>query len=314
MVAYLFIIKPAWNLLSGAWQLAQIKLPEAAGRTNFLVLGVGGGSHEGADLTDSMAVVSVKSDPPDVAVISIPRDLWVVSLRAKINSMYHYGEEKQPQGGGFLLAKSAVSEVVGQPIHYAVMIDFSGFEKIIDALGGIDVNVEQVFEDKQFPIAGREQDLCDGDPEYKCRFETVKFDTGIQHMDGKTALKFVRSRHAEGDEGSDFARSKRQEQVVKALRQKVISTEVLSNPTRLSKLYELVQLAVKTDITPDLYPATVKLGLKVYKSGLRTTVLSEPDLLYNPPLSPLFDHQWVLLPRNDDPKIIADYVDKFINP
>lgn len=295
------IFLPTFGFSKSAWRLIQIKLSQSNGRTNFLILGVGGGAHEGADLTDSMAVVSVQSNPPDVAIITLPRDLWITSLQAKINTMYHYGEQKQV-GGGFILTKSTVSEVLGIPIHFAVLIDFSGFEKVIDALKGVDVEVLKSFEDQKYPIAGRETDECE-----TCRYETIKFTVGRQSMDGKTALKFIRSRYSESDEGSDFARSQRQEQVIKAIREKI-----LKNPLKVIELQKLAKELVKTDASPDLYPAIIKLGLSVYKTPIRTTGISDPALIYNPPILSKYDSQWVLMPIGDDWSRISVYVKDFL--
>ena len=135
--------------------------------------------------------------------------------------------------------------------------------------------------------------------------ETIKFDVGKQIMDGSTALKFTRSRYSEGDEGSDFARSIRQEQVMKAIREKIIK-----NPLKIIDLQKLAKEIVKTDATPDLYPAIVKLGLSVYKSPIRTTGIS--TLIYNPPISFLYDSQWVLMPVGDDFSKIALYIKDFL--
>ena len=292
---------PAFGFTKSAWKLTQIKLPVSDNRTNFLVMGVGGGSHTGADLTDTMAVVSVRADTPDVAVITIPRDLWIQSLKAKINTMYYYGEEKQV-GGGFILAKSTVSEVLGIPIHFAALIDFLGFEKLIDVIGGVEINVLNSFEDKLYPIAGKENDTCES-----CRYKTIKFDAGYQSMSGSTALKFARSRNSESDEGSDFARSKRQEQVMKAVREKIIQ-----NPLKIIELQSLARKLTLSDISPDLIPAVIKLGLGVYKTPVRTTNIS--TLVYNPPISSQRDSQWVLIPIGDNWSRITSYVKDFLKP
>lgn len=292
-----YIFMPAFGFTKSAWKLTQVKLPVSENRTNFLILGVGGGTHEGADLTDSMAVVSVRADPPDVAVLSIPRDLWITSLKAKINTMYHYGEQKQV-GGGFILAKSTVSEAMGIPIHFAALIDFSGFEKVIDALGGVEVDVQNSFTDTNYPIAGKENDECES-----CRYETIKFEKGKVTMNGTMALKFTRSRYSEGEEGSDFARSKRQEQVMKAIRENIIK-----NPLKVIDLQKVAREITKTDISPDLIPAVVKLGLSVYKTPVRSTSIS--TLVYNP--SSLLDSQWVLMPIGDNFTKISSYVKDFL--
>ncbi|MFZ5845535.1 MAG: LCP family protein, partial [Patescibacteria group bacterium] len=192
------------------------------GRTNVLVLGIAGGTHEGADLTDTMMVLSLAKEPKKLVLISIPRDIWSDTLKDKINSAYHYGNEKKP-GGGMILAKAIVEDVVGIPIHYGLLIDFSGFKELIDLVGGVKVKVSRSFTDPNFPISGRENDPCQGDPKLACRYETVQFTAGEELMAGERALKYVRSRHAEGEEGSDFARSRRQQEVFVALKDKLVS-------------------------------------------------------------------------------------------
>ena len=94
---------------------------------------------------------------------------------------------------------------------------------MIDFIGGVEVNVENSFIDKEFPITGKENDLCNNDLEYKCRYKIISFTKGVSSMDGQTALNFVRSRHAEGSEGTDFAREKRQQKVIEAIKNKLIS-------------------------------------------------------------------------------------------
>ena len=281
-----FIVLISLLVLKPAWDLSQVRLNATAGRTNILLLGVGGGDHEGGDLTDAIGLVSISQTPPDLAIISIPRDVWIASLRTKINSVYHYGEEKQVGGGGFVLAKSAVSEVVGLPIHYAVLLDFSGFEKIVDYLGGVDVNVEKSFEDHEYPITGKENDPC-----ITCRYETIAFTFGRTHMDGATALKFVRSRHAEGDEGTDYARSKRQDLVVVAIREKI-----LKNPLKIWGLYQEITNYVKADIPTSLYPAFVKTGMSIYQTKPKSVQIT--DLLENPDIQERYDYQWVLVSKS----------------
>ena len=161
-------------------------------------------------------------------MISVPRDIWSDSLKDKVNSAYHYGEEKK-KGGGLTLSKAIVSDVVGLPIQYALVLDFSGFEKVINLVDGVEVNVPKSFTDPDYPIPGKENDECNNDPEYRCRYEALHFDAGVQVMDGARALKYVRSRHAEGDEGSDFARGKRQQEVILALKTKLMSKDIYLN-------------------------------------------------------------------------------------
>src|SRR3990167_5619174 len=201
------------------------KIATTAGRTDILIMGKAGEGHTAPDLTDTIIFVSVSHIDSSVILLSLPRDIWIPSLRAKLNSAYYWGNQKQEKGG-LILAKSSTEEIVGKPIHYGIIVDFSGFKRIIDVLGGIKVEVQTSFIDEKYPIAGRENDECDGDPDFKCRYESVKFDAGVQSMDGETALKFVRSRNAEGDEGTDLARSARQQKVIAATKDRVLKPDV----------------------------------------------------------------------------------------
>ncbi len=305
-----WIFRPLYINLSHINQSLNIQLQQSQDRTNFLLLGIGGGDHEGSDLTDTMILVSVNQTTGDVAMISVPRDIWVPSMRAKVNTAYHYGEEKQ-LGGGFVLAKSAVSEIVGLPVHYAALINFTNFEKFIDSIGGVDINVQTAFDDYEYPIPDRENDLCDGDVQTKCRFEHLHFDQGPQHMSGNLALKYVRSRHAVGDEGSDFARSRRQENLILAIKAKLVSKEILANPAKIKSIYTSLSQSFISDFSSDLYPALIKLGLKASKSKIRTLALTE-DLLSNPPISSKYDFQWVLIPKDGSFENLSSYGKNFL--
>lgn len=278
---------------------SNIVLPSHQGRTNFLLLGTAGGDHEGSDLTDSIIWVSVDHSGQDVLVFNVPRDLWVKSLQAKINTAFHFGFEKQATAGGILLAKSAVSEVLGQPVDYVAIINFAEFEKLIDALGGVDVEVERTFDDYKYPVVGRENDPCDA-----CRYDHLHFEAGRRHMNGALALKFARSRHAEGEEGSDFARSVRQQKIILAIKNKILG----------SKIYLLSQFTstIITDLPQDHYPAVVKLGINSLKAHVRTAGISD-NLVYNPPLSKLQNFQWILLPKDNNPNVIFEYVTTLLN-
>jgi LCP family protein required for cell wall assembly len=294
------------SLGRGIKDITQSTLPSHSGRTNFVFLGIGGGDHEGPDLTDTIIFISVKTDTGDTTLITLPRDVWVSSMRAKINTAYTYGILKEGTPGGLIMAKAAVNEIINQPVDFAFVVDFSTFTKAIDLLGGIDVNVERSFDDYKYPIPGKENDLCGGDPEVACRYEHLSFQSGLQHMDGVTALKYARSRYSENpDEGSDFARSKRQERVIAAVRTKLLSAEIIKKPQVYTDLYQLATTAVITDLKSENLTALVNLANKARKLPFRSFSLSAPDQFYNPPISAANDYQWVLLPKDDDPGIVS---------
>jgi len=275
-------------------------LKKTEDRTNILVLGIPGGSHEGADLTDTILILSFHHTNGLVSLVSLPRDIWSDTLKDKINSAYHYGEVKK-SGGGIVLAKAIIEDVVGLPIHYNIILDFSGFVRFVDAIGGIDVDASRAFIDTQYPISGKENDLCDGDKEYRCRYETVQFDKGLQHMDGARALIYVRSRHAEGDEGTDFARGKRQQEVVVAVKQKMKEKDLWLPPSRSIALLKTLEGLVKTDMKVSEMATLGKLFYGLKEGQIEH--VSIEGLLYAPPNS--WYGRYVLFPRESFEEIHA---------
>ena len=184
---------------------------------NILLTGHGGGGHSGGGLMDAIIVVSVNLTDKKAGLISIPRDLWFSGH--KINA--------DPS------LKDAVSGVTGLSIPNQISIDFASFIKMIDAIDGVDVDVKKVYTDNFYPVKGLENELCGFAPEkvadlhskysgfelekqFTCRYETINYTVGLNHMDGANALKYVRSRHGDGD----FGRSRRQFEVLKAILQK----------------------------------------------------------------------------------------------
>lgn len=213
---------------------------ESDDRINILLLGIGGENHNGGQLSDTNIVASIKPSTRQIALISIPRDLVVpiegVGWR-KINEVNAFGEQEQP-GTGPAKAVSVVEKILNISIPYYVRVDFQAFSDIVDTLGGITVNVERSFTDYTYPTR-----------DYK--YQTVSFTSGSTVMDGDRALKFVRSRHSGmNNEGSDFARSKRQQKVLAAIKDKIFSTDFLLNPKKISPLLSSLNQNVATNISP----------------------------------------------------------------
>lgn len=263
-------------------------------KTNFLILGAGQEAQRGNLLTDTMIFTSVGSSGS--ILVSLPRDLWYTPAQSKINAIYHYGEKENL---GFPQTKKAIQEILGQEVDYVLYFDFDVFRDLVDLVGGVEINVERAFDDDYYPIAGREDDLCDGDPEFKCRFESLHFEAGWQKMDGVRALKYVRSRRSEGDEGTDTARAWRQQKVIQALKQKILSWEFLSSIKKIQSLWQIYQQSVKTDMPQkDILPL-FKLILKSRAWETSHFVIDgwdkEDGLLYHPKIHS--SGQWVLLPK-----------------
>ncbi len=308
----------------------EITLKKNDDHVNILLLGISGGAHEGPNLTDSIIFGSLDQQNNKVTIVSVPRDLWIPDLNAKINIAYASGEAKR-KGGGLILAKAAASKVLGQPIDYSLRINFAGFTEAIDQVGGIDVYINNSFDDFEYPIEDKEKDLCGRSEReaeilatassqleaFPCRYKHIRFEKGLQHFDGSTALEFVRSRHAIGTEGTDFARSKRQERVILAFKTKVLSLETLINPFRLIALYNTLSKNIDTDIPQSSFDDFIRLSQKMKNAKIENTVLDYGDkrekragLLINPLPTDEYRQQWVLIPRtgNGNFKEIQDYV------
>ena len=261
-------------------------------RVNILLLGMGGEGHDGAYLTDTMILVSFKPSTKQVSLISIPRDLVApASDWRKINSINAYAEQKNPGSGGEVTAQ-AMSELLQVPIDYYVRADFNGFAKVIDELGGIEVNVENTLDDYSYPIIGQEDN-----PNYYARYEHLHFDKGLQTMDGETALKYARSRHAAGSEGSDFARARRQQLVLEAIKEKLLSKQTLLNPVTIGKLINEFSKNISTNLSVWEMVRAWDLVKDVNRDQIINKVLSDaPDgLLVS---STGTDGAYILVPRS----------------
>lgn len=283
------------------------KIETFSGRTNILILGKGGEGHEAPDLTDTIIFASIRHEEPAVTLVSLSRDIWIPEIRAKLNSTYYWGNQKK-EGGGLILANATVEKIAGAPVHYGVVVDFSGFIRIIDELGGIKVEVGRSFTDGKYPISGREDDECgEEDPEFLCRYETISFDKGEQIMNGETALKFARSRNAEGDEGTDFARAERQQKVIEAIREKSLSRSVLLNPRKILNLLRVARESVETDIDT---PAFAVLARRIFdaRENVVSKVLPE-QFLINPPISSRYDSQYVFIPKDDTWEEVNEWIE-----
>lgn len=332
-------------------------LKSSSGRVNVLLLGISGGAHDGANLTDTIMVASYNLKTNQVYLISIPRDLWLPSLSSKANAVYQIGLS---QSNGLDLSKVVMGNILGIPIHHILRLDFRGFVQAIDAIDGIEVEVEKAFDDYQYPVEGRENDLCgweekeieftdeqakklnievgkrkvlvkddqiatdsaeedQGAKYFTCRFEHISFTKGLTSMDGETALKFVRSRHGTGGEGSDFSRSKRQQKVLEAVRSKILSLETLTDPQKVADLVKALNKSIDTDISVkeaiEFYKLSKKLD-KIYSfilddSAKGSLPAGRTSLLIHPPAQD-YGGAYVLVSQDDDFSIVHEYVRKIL--
>ena len=206
------------------------------GRTNILLLGTGGEGHDGADLTDTIIIASLNNELKTISLFSIPRDLWLNlpgHQSSRINKMYEilkgtYGSEQALE-----ILRQGIENITNLSIPYHVKVDFTAFTDVVDLLGGIEVEVEKSIYDTEYPN------------EDESGYELFTIDAGTHLLDGKTALKYARSRHST----SDFDRAARQHKILSSLKSKAIELDILSSPLLLKKLYDEFIDHVETNIS-----------------------------------------------------------------
>lgn len=201
-------------------------------RTNILILGLDSRPGEGMVVrSDTIILATVDPDQPYVGMLSIPRDLWVEVPgygANRINSAHIMGENEY-EGGGLDLAVQTIEQNFRVPVHRTVRLNFEAFVAIVDAAGGVTIDVPESFIDYEYPT-----------PDYGTM--VVEFEAGEQHMDGERALQYARIRHG----SSDFARAARQQQVISALVRQLVAPR---NWWRLPAVYLAFQQNVETDLT-----------------------------------------------------------------
>lgn len=257
------------NLSGGALALqdnidpTQLK-GEGDGRVNILVIGIGGAGHPGGQLADTIMVISIDPINNTATMLSVPRDFYLkvpnyYSMR--INEIHAVGEDNKQQkanGGGPALLSENLERVLGIPMHYFVRVDFQGFIDAIDTVGGIDIEVkDSVFD----PFI--EKSFGSGNYGFSIK-------TGTHHLDGATALQYGRSRKT----SSDFARASRQQEVLIALKNKVLSLSTLSNPLKVSSLISAAGNHVRTDLTIDEIMKLLTIGKRIENSTIDYFVLT----------------------------------------
>lgn len=271
---------------------------DASGHTNFLILGSGGEGHDGADLTDTIIIASLDQIKNSVSLFSIPRDFFVKSKNggSRINELYTNSKRKWDASQALGIVQQTISETFNIPLHYTVKIDFRAFEKIVDAVDGIDVYVEDTIDDPLYPR--------DGTYDYEPFF----LSKGLQHLDGATALKYARSRKT----SSDFDRSRRQHQVIMALKNKAGEKNSYGRKNLIRELYSSLTKNVETNISlrealslADL--ATQLDGKNLAAANLNDDPFIPGGFLYTPPRD-LYGGAFILLPAGEKLDSVQSFV------
>jgi len=261
-------------------------------RVNILLLGIDQREDQyGPWRTDTMIVLTIDPENMTAGMLSIPRDLWVPIpgySENRINTAHYTGDLKKFPGGGPALATKTVQYNLGITIHYYVRVNFSGFIKAIDTIDGIDIYVEKEIDDPLYP-----------DNAYG--YDPLYIPAGLQHMDGELALKYARTRHS----GSDFDRLRRQQQVIMAVRDKVLRFELL--PQLLPKLPELLKTvgdAVQTDLQLKEMLNLVQLASQIDDEHIKTAVIDSSMTVDT--TTP--NGAQVLIPRRDEIRAVVDEI------
>ncbi len=229
---------------------------EKEGRINILLMAVGGEGHSGENLADTIMIASIRPQDHQVALLSIPRDLYVQvpgeEYYSKLNAVHAYGEAKKAGDGPDTLRR-LVEQITGLPIHYYGRVDFTGFKQIVDAVGGVTVTIDNSFFDY---------------------WHKISFSAGTEKMDGERALAYVRARYVEGPEGGDFKRAARQQQVLVALKEKIFSLNTALDFTALSKILDSVSDNVRTDMHLWEMKRIYEIARQVDQGQIRSEVLT----------------------------------------
>ncbi len=271
-------------------------LPEWSGieRVNILLLGIDEREVEdGPWRTDTMIVLTVDPATRSAGMLSIPRDVWVpipgYDVEGKINTAHFLGDAEGYPGGGPALAMATVQYNFGVPLQYYVRLNFSAFERLIDLIGGIDIYVEQTIDDPQYPDSG-------------FGYEPLHIDAGSQHMDGRLALKYARTRHTEF---GDFDRARRQQQVILAVRDKVTQGDTLLRLIgQAGPLFETLGDSVQTNFTLDQLIRLANLGSKIDLENIQSLVI-DPSMTLSY-LAPTDPPQYVLIPIREEIRQLRD--------
>ncbi len=265
----------------------------AGERVNILLVGVDSLPGRTTALTDTMLVVSLDPNGTASAMISVPRDLYGAPLpdggvyNQKLNSLMVYAgahSQEYPLGGVGTL-KATVGKLLGVPIHYFAAINLLGFKQTVDSIGGVDVIVQRAI----------------NDPTYIDEFNNLKgffLKAGSHHLDGHTALAFVRSRKGAGD--SDFTRADRQQQLLAAVRAKLTAGNLLLS---LPGLLDAVKNTIATDVPSDRIAELAVAVQGADMSKLQRIILQPPTYLRADPFSKA---GYILIPDLDAIRAIGE--------
>ncbi|MEI7579256.1 MAG: LCP family protein [bacterium] len=242
------------------------QLKQTNGFTNALIIGIdsrASGASAGLMNTDTLIVASFDHTTQKTMMISIPRDFWIPEYSAKVNAIYAYTYKKNPDDP-YKVLKEVITKITGKEIHYLVRVNLEGVIKGVDAIGGIEVCPKEAFIAK-YPVDYPKP----GEPGWNY----FDFPAGCQQLDGNKSLVYARFRYLKSGPGymaSDFDRGRRQQEVLEAIKNKMLS-EDLSVSDRAEKYYELMQ-TFKDTVQVDISFEDILAGLSFINSADRDPI------------------------------------------
>jgi len=255
------------------------------GRVTILVMGIDERESEvGPWRTDTMILLTVDPASRTAGMLSIPRDLWVeipdYGVYDRINKANFRGDADQyPGGGGPALAMKTVQQNLGVQIDYYATVNFRAFVDIIDYLGCIPIEVTETIDDPTYPAPSGNG------------YDPFQIDPGEYCMGGETLLKYARTR---ATFGGDFDRARRQQQVLRAIRQHVLSTGELPNLlAQAPDIYTTLQDNINTNLTEGQIIELVRLAADIPEENICSAVISG---IYVEELETLADGSQVVIP------------------
>jgi len=264
-------------------------ITELPKKYNFLLLGTDklSGRDGDPELTDTILLLQTDFTSGKIKTLTFPRDLYLEDYQTKINALYFYGHDKYPENPS-QFPLEIIEKLSGQKINHVIVLGIEDLEKLINIVGEIEIDVPASFTDSTFPVPGIDVSVVT-DP--KILYEEISFTKGLQKMDSSTALKYMRSRYSEGDEGTDEARAYRQQLVLESLFAKLLT---IREPQKLGQLYRFyldyfasslpLENIVQIGTVFIDYMSQKDANITFEKHQLSIYPEDENGVIYNPPL------------------------------
>lgn len=258
---------------------------DANGRSNFVIFGTAeddaGGTHGGANLTDSIMLLSVDQVNKNAYMLSLPRDLWVtyqdtcwVGNQGKLNAAYSCAsDDGADEAAGAAALQAQVKNILGVDTQYYIHLNFTAVIEAVNAVGGVDVTIE----------TPDPNGILDRNFDWKCNFKCyyVKYDKGeVAHLDGEHALALARARNAAGGyglPGGNFDREKNQQKIIQALREKALSAGTLSNLGAVTGLIDALGNNLRTNVETKEIRTLMSLGSDINSADIISLTLVDED-------------------------------------